>query len=108
MLSARGWGMKGFLGIFLLGALGVGHAQSTIVKRVDLKGQVIYQTSPCLGTEGQKFVSAKRYDAVYDDPCAAQRMRQAQAEVDARRQSYGNRAQAAFIPSNRGASCAAA
>ncbi len=90
MLRARGWGMKGFLGIFLLGALGVVHAQNTIVKCVDRKGQVIYQTSPCLGSEGQKFVAAKRYEAVYDSPYAARRVQQAEAQLQRQAQMSGS------------------
>lgn len=96
--------MKGILLFAVLGLPAAASAQSVIVKCVDAKGVVIYQTQPCLSTDGQRYVSHKQYDAVYDDPGAARRVRAAELEVSARRADYGGSAQGAVIPASNSAS----
>ncbi|TKR33295.1 DUF4124 domain-containing protein [Luteimonas gilva] len=100
--------MKGIAFAALL-AIGVGPAwaQTVIVKCKDAKGKVIYQTEPC--ERGQTTTDVKTYAPVRYNPKLAEETRQTQHEIDQRRASYGNNAQAAYIPNDgRGAACESA
>jgi len=108
MLRGQGVGHEGNQGFGVLGVgCDSGLGSTVIIKCKDAEGSVIYQTEPC--EKGQKIADVKTYAPVRYDPELAAETRRAQREVDRRRSTYGNNAQAAYIPADgRVSACEAA